>query len=64
MGLYVKKFSLSITIRVDRDVTRYERMRGRRCMSIDGDLGLSVVGPSGWRKPRSEKDLGEVEISV
>ena len=42
-----RNLPLSITARINRDITHYERERGRRCMSIGGDLGRFVVGASG-----------------
>jgi len=64
-----KKLTLSITACADWGVTCYERERGKSCISISGDHGWSVVGasyselgPSGQGRPRSEKDLGEVEV--
>ena len=61
---------LSITVHANRSVTRYERSGRRRCMSIGGALEGFVVGaselelgPSGRKRLRNGKDLGEVEIS-
>ena len=61
---------LSLTVCVDKDITHYEHGRGRRCISIDGDHGRSVVGasglelgPLGWGRSRSGKDLRVVEVS-
>jgi len=62
--------SQSITACTDRGVTRYARGGGRSCISISGYHGRYVVGGSGLelglsgrRRPRSGKDLGEVEVS-
>jgi len=67
-GYMPRNLSLSITTYIDRDITRYEHGGGRRCISINGDLGRSVVGasglklePSDQRRPQSEKDLEIVE---
>jgi len=54
---------------IDRGIISYEHGGGRRCISIDGDHGRSIIGSSGSElgpsdrgSPRSEKDLGEVEV--
>ena len=64
----LQNLSLFITVRADRGITCSERERERRCINIGGDHGRSVVGvsgselgPSGWRRPRSGKDLEMVE---
>jgi len=43
---------------------------GRSCISVGENDGRSAVGtsvlklgPSGWRRPWSGKELGEVEVS-
>jgi len=65
-----RNLPLSITARIDRGITCYERGGGRRCISIDEDHKRFVVGasglelgPSGQGKPQSGKDLGKVKVS-
>ena len=64
-----ENLSLSITAPTDRGVTRYECEGGKSCISIDGDHGRSVIGPSGlelgpsgWGTPRNGKKLRVVEV--
>ena len=58
---------LSIIVRIDRSVTRYECERGRHCISIVeiidkiGALG-SELGPSERGRSRSGKNLREIEV--
>jgi len=63
----LRNISLFVTAHINRGVTRYERGGERRCTSIDGDLGRSVVRssglllePSGQGRPRIGKDIREV----
>ena len=65
-----RNLSLSISARNNKGVTRYERERERSCTSINKDHGWFVVGasgsesgPSGRERPRSGKDVREVEVS-
>ena len=60
----LKNLPMFITARIDRGITCYDYERGRRCISIGGDHGRSVVGASSSElEPLSRKDLGVVKTS-